>query len=113
MHSLVKALESGCVPLSQQLEARQDKVPLDLKKKLCVQQRAHRLTRASHKQHAHMQVAVTLACSCTHVACSLHCYRAGTKFRVMLRSGEDIPDWFAFKSVINVLREQVKAEESK
>jgi ATP sulfurylase len=31
----------------------------------------------------------------------------------MLRSGEDIPDWFAFKSVINVLREQVKAEEGK
>ena len=30
----------------------------------------------------------------------------------MLRTGEDIPDWFAFKSVIGVLREQVKAEES-
>ena len=29
---------------------------------------------------------------------------SGTKFRKMLRGGEDIPDWFAFKSVIEVLR---------
>ncbi|KAK9836200.1 hypothetical protein WJX81_008308 [Elliptochloris bilobata] len=29
---------------------------------------------------------------------------SGTKFRKMLRSGEDIPEWFAFKSVVNVLR---------
>ncbi|KAF5834566.1 ATP sulfurylase [Dunaliella salina] len=36
---------------------------------------------------------------------------SGTKFRTMLRTGEDIPDWFAFKSVIDVLRDQVKAEE--
>lgn len=33
---------------------------------------------------------------------------SGTKFRKMLRSGEDIPDWFAFKSVIQVLRENQK-----
>lgn len=30
---------------------------------------------------------------------------SGTKFRQMLRSGEDIPEWFAFKSVVSVLRE--------
>lgn len=30
---------------------------------------------------------------------------SGTKFRKMLRSGEDIPEWFAFKSVVQVLRE--------
>ena len=30
---------------------------------------------------------------------------SGTKFRQMLRGGEDIPEWFAFKSVVNVLRE--------
>ena len=29
----------------------------------------------------------------------------GTKFRKMLRGGEDIPEWFAFKSVVKVLRE--------
>lgn len=31
---------------------------------------------------------------------------SGTKFRKMLRSGEEIPDWFAFKSVVKVLREE-------
>lgn len=35
---------------------------------------------------------------------------SGTKFRQMLRSGEDIPDWFAFKSVVAVLREQILKE---
>ena len=30
---------------------------------------------------------------------------SGTKFRQMLRAGEDIPEWFAFKSVVGVLRE--------
>jgi len=29
---------------------------------------------------------------------------SGTKFRAMLRSGEDIPDWFAFNSVVDILR---------
>ncbi len=29
---------------------------------------------------------------------------SGTQFREMLRSGEDIPEWFAFKSVVEVLR---------
>merc|ERR1719472_739030 len=29
---------------------------------------------------------------------------SGTKFRKMLRAGEDIPEWFAFKSVVDVLR---------
>jgi sulfate adenylyltransferase len=29
---------------------------------------------------------------------------SGTKFRKALRAGEDIPDWFAFKSVVEVLR---------
>jgi sulfate adenylyltransferase len=35
---------------------------------------------------------------------------SGTKFRQMLRGGEDIPEWFAFKSVVAVLREQVLTE---
>ena len=30
---------------------------------------------------------------------------SGTKFRQMLRAGEDIPEWFAFQSVVKVLRE--------
>ena len=30
---------------------------------------------------------------------------SGTKFRQLLRAGEDIPEWFAFKSVVDVLRE--------
>jgi len=30
---------------------------------------------------------------------------SGTKFRKMLRGGDDIPEWFAFKSVVSVLRE--------
>jgi sulfate adenylyltransferase len=30
---------------------------------------------------------------------------SGTKFRKMLRGGEDIPEWFAFSSVVKVLRE--------
>ena len=29
---------------------------------------------------------------------------SGTKFRQMLRAGGDIPEWFAFKSVVEVLR---------
>ena len=28
----------------------------------------------------------------------------GTQFRKMLRGGEEIPEWFAFKSVVEVLR---------
>ena len=31
---------------------------------------------------------------------------SGTKFRQMLRAGEPIPEWFAFKSVVAVLREE-------
>lgn len=27
---------------------------------------------------------------------------SGTKFRQMLRNGDDIPEWFAFKSVVKV-----------
>ena len=37
---------------------------------------------------------------------------SGTKFRQMLRAGEEIPDWFAFKSVVDVLRSEAKAAES-
>jgi len=33
---------------------------------------------------------------------------SGTKFRQMLRGGEDIPEWFAFKSVVQVLRDHQK-----
>lgn len=33
---------------------------------------------------------------------------SGTKFRQMLRGGEDIPEWFAFKSVVKVLRENTQ-----
>jgi len=32
---------------------------------------------------------------------------SGTKFRKMLRGGDDIPEWFAFKSVVKVLRENI------
>jgi len=32
---------------------------------------------------------------------------SGTKFRKMLRGGDDIPEWFAFKSVVEVLRENM------
>ena len=36
---------------------------------------------------------------------SLHIKKlSGTEFRKMLRSGEQIPNWFAFKSVVDVLR---------
>ena len=35
---------------------------------------------------------------------------SGTKFRKMLRGGEDIPEWFAFKSVVEVLREHQKTQ---
>ena len=34
---------------------------------------------------------------------------SGTKFRQMLRAGEEIPEWFAFKSVVKVLREEAQA----
>ncbi len=37
---------------------------------------------------------------------------SGTKFRQMLRAGDDIPEWFAFKSVVDVLRKQVQSESS-
>ena len=30
---------------------------------------------------------------------------SGTKFRKMLRGGEDIPEWFAFPEVVKVLRD--------
>lgn len=32
----------------------------------------------------------------------------GTKFRQMLRNGDEIPEWFAFKSVVRVLREEME-----
>lgn len=35
---------------------------------------------------------------------------SGTQFRSMLRAGEEIPDWFAFKSVVEVLREAAKEQ---
>jgi len=35
---------------------------------------------------------------------------SGTKFRQMLRGGADIPTWFAFKSVVSVLREQAQKQ---
>ena len=31
---------------------------------------------------------------------------SGTEFRRKLRAGEDIPEWFAFKSVVDVLRRE-------
>ena len=34
---------------------------------------------------------------------------SGTKFRQMLRGGDDIPTWFAFESVVRVLREEALA----
>ena len=35
---------------------------------------------------------------------------SGTKFRQMLRGGEDIPEWFAFKSVVAVLRDDIQSK---
>lgn len=35
---------------------------------------------------------------------------SGTKFRQMLRSGDDIPEWFAFKSVVQVLRQHAQTK---
>ncbi len=35
---------------------------------------------------------------------------SGTKFRQMLRSGDDIPEWFAFKSVVKVLRDAAQPQ---
>ena len=37
---------------------------------------------------------------------------SGTEFRRRLRAGEDIPDWFAFKSVVDVLRKDILAQEA-
>lgn len=34
---------------------------------------------------------------------------SGTKFRQMLRAGQEIPSWFAFESVVRVLREEAMA----
>ena len=34
---------------------------------------------------------------------------SGTKFRQMLRSGDSIPEWFSFSSVVDVLRNEVLA----
>ena len=34
---------------------------------------------------------------------------SGTKFRQMLRGGEDIPEWFAYPSVVKVLQENILA----
>lgn len=34
---------------------------------------------------------------------------SGTKFRQMLRAGDEIPSWFAFESVVKVLREEALA----
>jgi sulfate adenylyltransferase len=35
---------------------------------------------------------------------------SGTKFRQMLRGGDDIPEWFAFKSVVQVLRDELNLQ---
>ena len=37
---------------------------------------------------------------------------SGTKFRQMLRAGDDIPEWFAFKSVVKVLRDHASVKSS-
>ena len=38
----------------------------------------------------------------------LHVKRlSATKFRQMLRGGDEIPEWFAFKSVVQVLRDEL------
>jgi len=34
---------------------------------------------------------------------------SGTKFRQMLRAGDEIPTWFAFESVVKVLREEAQS----
>lgn len=37
---------------------------------------------------------------------------SGTKFRQMLRSGQEIPEWFAFSSVVDVLREHQQHQQA-
>ena len=49
------------------------------------------------------------ACICVHSLTCTFCLPAclvtdGQAFRKALRAGEDIPEWFAFKSVVDVLR---------
>ena len=42
---------------------------------------------------------------CLFESSRLHVQKlSGTQFRQMLRSGEEIPEWFAFRSVVEVLR---------
>lgn len=36
---------------------------------------------------------------------------SGTEFRRRLRAGEDIPNWFAFKSVVEVLRKHALTQQ--
>ena len=36
---------------------------------------------------------------------------SGTQFRKMLRAGEPVPDWFAFRSVVNVLGDWVRSQQ--
>ncbi len=38
---------------------------------------------------------------------------SGTKFRQMLRSGEAIPNWFSFESVVDVLRKDILSQNNK
>lgn len=73
-------------------------------------------TAAKHAEELHMQTVPSLNITYTeekgYVTADvakeqdLHQLKlSGTKFRQMLRSGADIPEWFAFKSVVDVLRE--------
>jgi sulfate adenylyltransferase len=48
-----------------------------------------------------------LTCSPPHVSSQVK-KLSGTKFRAMLRAGDEIPEWFAFKSVVDVLRAEWK-----
>lgn len=73
-------------------------------------------TAAKHAEELHMQTVPSLNITYTeekgYVTADvakeqdLHQLKlSGTKFRQLLRSGADIPEWFAFKSVVDVLRE--------
>ncbi len=48
-------------------------------------------------------------CTAQAKARNLHVKKlSGTKFRQLLRSGQEVPEWFAFKSVVQVLRDHAQ-----